>query len=305
MAFLLVGCAAPSASLKDSTGAAASEAGAPATRVLDPVTLAPLDLESALERMAGHSLVYVGERHGDVLSHRVQLEVLEALRSRGRRLAVAIEWLPAQVQGRLDAWTRGDVPEEALLDAVGWSEHWGHTPEPYLPIFRWARQHRVSMIALGSPPGLVRRLFRKGVDGLTDEERELLPPLTSGNAPHRAFFDALMVKVAHGHAIHEEVEGTVMDRFYLAQIMRDELMAVAVVEALQSEKAEILVVLAGRGHVDHGLGIPERARAALDAPYCIVLPAESAEDDEGGTAPTQWGGRPAADLLWIPSSGGD
>ena len=57
-----------------------------------------LSAEVAFERLADHRHIYVGEHHGDPVSHRAQLLVLEGLRVRGVSVVVGVEWLPASVQ---------------------------------------------------------------------------------------------------------------------------------------------------------------------------------------------------------------
>jgi uncharacterized iron-regulated protein len=256
--------------------------------------------------------VYVGEHHGDPVSHQAQLAVLDGLRRRGVSLTVGVEWLPGLVQLKLDAWLRGDLPESALLEAIAWHEHWGHDPTHYVPIFNWARANKVPLKALGPPPSLPRRVGRVGVSGLTAAERSALPTLDSGNAVHRSFFEAMMARVAHAHAHgghgHGHGQGehqgeSLMDRYYLAQLVRDEFMASQVVKLVEADDGGTVVVLAGRGHVDHGLGIPERVLSTVRAAYIVVLSAtgEGAREELMGVH--EFGPRPPGDLLMLNIDG--
>ena len=56
-------------------------------------------------------------------------------------------------------------------------------------------------------------------------------------------------------------------------------MARAVVEFLNSPKGKdtVMVVVAGSGHINYGLGIPERVKRRLDLPFRIILASESGE----------------------------
>lgn len=284
--------------------------------IVDLRTGEPVSAEDALIRIAAHRHVYVGEHHGDPVSHQAQLAVLEGLHRRGDSVTIGVEWLPGLVQLRLDAWLRGELPEEDLLEAVAWHEHWGHDPTHYMPIFSWARAHKVSIKALGPPPALARRVGRVGVSGLTAAERSSLPTLDSGNAAHRSFFDAMMRRVAHAHGGHGHGHGhdhdhgerqgeSLMDRYYLAQLVRDEFMASQVASLVEASSDGVVVVLAGRGHVDHGLGIPERVRASVGAPYIVVLSASDAGAQDELMGADGFGAHPVGDLLLLNFEAGE
>ena len=92
-----------------------------------------------------------------------------------------------------------------------------------------------------------------------------------------------------------------MDRYYSAQLVRDAFMAATVVSVAEAMPESVVVVLAGRGHVDYGLGVPERARSALNAPYLVVLSSEDRDGLTGLTNPGSFGDRSMGDLLYLPA----
>ena len=65
-----------------------------------------------------------------------------------------------------------------------------------------------------------------------------------------------------------------MERYYLAQLVRDEAMSRNLALRLQSPegRGKQAVVMAGAGHIAYGHGIPSRARALLGKPFRIILP---------------------------------
>jgi hypothetical protein len=102
------------------------------------------------------------------------------------------------------------------------------------------------------------------------ERRAELPPLDTGNEAHRLWFAERMRQLAGSHPAHA-VEGEALERFYLAQLLRDEVMAASVLEAL--ERYDKVVVCAGLGHIERGLGIPARL-GALER--LVIIPVASA-----------------------------
>ena len=92
-----------------------------------------------------------------------------------------------------------------------------------------------------------------------------------------------------------------MDRYYDAQVLRDEYMAKNLASHLnaQANKQRIAVVFAGVGHTDFGHGIPLRAARLLSAPFRIVLPIPHGRmDDHMGHLKNAPYPRRRADYLW-------
>lgn len=293
------------------TGGCATTAPAPggATRddarptVYDLRSGATLHPDEAAAWLIGHRQVYVAERHTDPASHTAQLDVLRRMRRAGRSLAVAIEWLPAEAQPALDGYLTGDLDERALQEAVDWEGTWGHPFHHYAPILRFARDARLPVWALDAPRGLARQVGRGGIEGLSAADRARLPPLDTANDAHRAWFGELMSALAHDHAGaegHGPIDPDKLGRYYLAQLVRDELMARHLADHLaRSPDALTAVVLAGRGHIVYGHGVPLRVEALTDAGFAIVLPEAAADVSEPPAAsPEPYPGRPG-DLLWV------
>lgn len=266
----------------------------------DPADGARLSRAQLDARLAGVRCVYVAEQHAVPAYHAVQRAVLERLAGEGRELVVAVEWLPASGGDTVAAWLSGDAPVAALAEALDWKHRWGHDFAAYAPIFTWAREHGVRVIPVNAERGLARAVARGAVAELPEDQRAALPPLDTGNPPHRAFFDALMHAAMAGHGGHA-LPTAVMDRYYLAQLVWDETMSRNVAALLDEDDASgpTVVVFAGGGHIRHGLGVPRRVAALTGLPFAIVLPMPR---DELASQP--WPGAVAypereADVLWV------
>ena len=91
----------------------------------------------------------------------------------------------------------------------------------------------------------------------------------------------------------------------MAQLVRDEWMAAGVARAIQGRPEGVVVVLAGRGHVDYGLGIPDRVTRATGQPYLVVLPTAATEALSTLTHADRFTSRSVGDLLIrVETSGG-
>ncbi len=264
-------------------------------RVIDGRTGQALSPREVDARLVAARVIFVGEEHANPLFQRVQAEVLERVALLAPETAMAIEWLPASKTLALAGYVMSTPPAtlESLRVAVDWDRVWGHDFAAYAPLFELARQRHLPIVPLNAEPGLARFVARGGRDGVPPERQAELPPLDSGNDAHREWFRARMEAAAHGHPGHA-LSGDAFDRFYLAQLVWDETMARNVVVAARTHK---LVVFAGTGHVEYGLGIPARIGPL---PQLVIRPIASPElpPPPAGRTP----GNGEADLYWVAAS---
>jgi uncharacterized iron-regulated protein len=270
---------------------------------------AVLTYDELAARLDGAALVLVGEEHDSIEAHRVQRAVVDALRRRGRTVAVGLEMLPVGVQPALARWSGGELSEEELLEAVGWYEHWGMPWGYYRDVFLLAREHRLPVFALNVPREVVRAVGRGAADELAPELAAFVPPSVDlDSAEHRTLVRALFAEEMgmHGGLGDEQFEA-----MFAAQATWDAAMAHAAVRALAGLEGRdpVLVVLVGSGHVAYGLGIERQARRHLERPIASVIPLPVRDDDGEATGPVRasyadvvWG-LPASDAPFYPSLG--
>jgi uncharacterized iron-regulated protein len=232
----------------------------------------PIPFEEMIESLTKARVVYVGEVHTIKRHHRFQLRVIKALDEQKIPLAIGMEMLPFPTQEYLDQWIAGKLREKEFLKLIDWETNWSIDFDLYKPIFEYAREKKIRLLALNAPRSLVKSVARKGLSGLTDEEKSMLPPVTPSSEEHRKYL-ALSLKQ------HKTLRGDMARSAYEAQDVWDSTMAHYVVEFLQSSEGrdKTVVVLAGSGHMVYGYGIPERVATACDLPYRIILPTGSGD----------------------------
>ena len=232
----------------------------------------PIPFEEMLASLTKARLIYIGEVHTIKRHHRFQLRVIRALDEEKIPLAIGMEMLPFPTQEYLDRWVAGDLGEKELLKLVDWETNWSIDFDLYKPIFEYAREKRIRLLALNAPRSLVKSVARKGLSGLTDEEKGMLPPVTPSSEEHRRLLGLSLKR-------HKTLGGDMQRSIYEAQDVWDSTMAHYVVEYLNSSegKDKTVVVLAGSGHMVYGYGIPERVAGASALPYRIILPTGSGD----------------------------
>ncbi len=213
--------------------------------------------------MASRDVVLLGEHHDEADHHRWQLHTIAALHAQRPRMVIGFEAFPRRVQPTLDRWVAGNLTAAQFLAEVKWEEVWNMPPELYLPLFEFARLHRIPMVALNVERTLTETVGIKGWDAVPEAEREGV----SRPAPApKAYVDELT-------RIHKEHKTEIpLANFVQAQQTWDRAMA----QALAPHAAGSLAVgIIGSGHLRHGYGVPLQLRDLGVKRVGTLLPIES------------------------------
>jgi uncharacterized iron-regulated protein len=242
-------------------------------RVYDTKAKRFVDFEAMLFDLSRHNLVLVGEQHDDPATHRLERAILEGLARRRGELIVSLEMFERDVQGRLDEYLAGKISEETFLAE---SRPWPNYLTDYRPLLELARVHRWPVVASNIPRKFASRASREGLSflsTLSGEERswiarEMSCPM---DAYYRRFEEAMSSHPSGdggGEDQRKRKKGGVdpaqqkmLERFYLAQCLKDETMAESIVERLQPNeagRAPLVVHFNGAFHSDYRLGTASR-----------------------------------------------
>ncbi len=210
-------------------------------------------------------IVYFGETHDNPASHRLELQLLQALAGRhpGRQ-ALGMEMFNRTQQPVLDRWVAGELTEKTFLRESRWFENWGMDFAYYRDLLHFARERRIPVIALNAEKSLVGAVRGKLPEQLSIDEQARLPELDLNDPYHRSLVAAIFGDHSH--------KGMQLDGFVRVQTLWDETMAESAVRYLESAagKEMHLLVIAGGNHVSHGFGIPRRVFRRLPASYLLI-----------------------------------
>ena len=282
------------------------EIGDPARRehkaslVLDAITdtrtgelLSPEQLAS---RLASTRIVLVGESHTDINFHRAQLGIIQALDRAGRTVLVGLEMYPYTKQEYLDHWVADRYTEQGFLDISDWYQAWGYHWNYYRDIFLFARNRGLPMFALNTPREVIAAVREKGLENLTDEQREHLPPeVDTDSEEHFLLFKAFFDDDDEFHASMTDDQWRSM---FAAQCSWDATFGFNALKVLETydDPQAILVVLVGSGHTAYDLGIQRQIANWSDVEVRTVIPisVRGMDDDE----PIESVQASYADFLW-------
>jgi uncharacterized iron-regulated protein len=223
------------------------------------------NLEGIIPVLAEKRVVLVGESHDRYESHVMQLEIIRRLHALHPRLAIGMEMFQQPFQGALDDYIAGRADEKQLLRETEYYRRWRFDFRLYAPILEYAREHKIPVVALNLPAELTGKVGREGFAGLTEAERSELPAeIDRSDTAYEA-------RLREVYERHPGGAGHSFGNFMDVQLLWDEGMAQRAAEYLRNHPDDMMVVLAGSGHLAYGSGIPRRLTRRVEATSAIVL----------------------------------
>lgn len=225
-------------------------------RILNSKTNTAVEFNTFLESLKTKGIIYIGELHQipQVLSF--QAAVLSGLLKEGFKPVIGLEMFNVLQQGILDYYMAGVIPSEQLSNLYELGPE-GFALSHYIKIIEIARKNRLTAIGLNIPRSIAAAVAKHGLDKRELECFHLREDeIKNCSKQYKKSLSNIYRKHPHDEITEEN--------FILAQSIKDEMMAETIVHRIRSDKAQIpFIVIAGRGHMEYGLGIPERVKQKL------------------------------------------
>lgn len=230
-------------------------------QVISASSAVTVEQKTLLDQLADAQVVYLGETHNSVADHKAQLAIIRGLFEREPKLAIAMEMFQRPFQDPIDRYLAGEITEAQLQKETEYRQRWGFDWEFYAPVLRFAKQHQLPVIALNTPREITKKVGRQGLESLTPEDYTFIPPLAEIDVSNAAYRQKLKTIYEQFHPGPASEEG--FERFFAAQVLWDETMAEKIAQTVRQQPDRIVVVLAGKGHIEQGYGIPDRVARRL------------------------------------------
>ena len=188
----------------------------------------------AVQEIEPHApaILVLGERHGDRGDLARAAKIARRL-AREVPVTIALEAVRDEHQAALDQLEAGSIRPAGVREAARWEDSWGHDFGAYRKVLRL---RGVRFVAAGPKLG---------------------PKPAGEKIPVPDAYDEQLREVALAHGMTEED----VPAFSAAQAWRDHRIAELALEGWSGDG--VLVIVAGRGHVGGGLGIPWQLREGL------------------------------------------
>ena len=226
-----------------------------------------LDNQQTLDELSGQlgekRAIFVGEVHDSLAHHQNQLRIIQSLYGHYPDLAIGVEYFQQPFQPYLDDYIAGRISEREMLIKTEYFKRWQVDFRLLRPIFEFAREKHIPLLALNIADEIHNKVFRNGMDSLTAQERLQTPDNIEPASEHyrqrlKAIFDS-------------HPEGNDFENFVAGVLLWDSSMADTAARYLSTHPQSRLVVLAGMVHVMYGDGIPERLDHRLGSKQSALL----------------------------------
>jgi uncharacterized iron-regulated protein len=224
-----------------------------------------------IPRAAASPVVLLGEQHDSEANHRWELATIERLYAANPNLVLGFEMFPRTAQPVLDRWVAGQLSEADFLKQTDWQQVWGFPPPFYLPIFRFARDHHIPMIALNVSRRVVHLAATEGFKNIPLAEREGV----GVPAPPSAAYRAELAEAMSGHG-GPKMTPERLDHFIDAQLVWDRAMAEAIAAQRARAAGRSVVAIMGAGHLEDRDGVPHQLESLGIKGALVFLPVHEA-----------------------------
>ena len=133
--------------------------------------------EKMIKTVSATDVVFFGEIHNCVISHWMELKVLEALAENNKKLKVGMEMLEADNQLIIDEYTSSTISSDRFEEEC---RLWPNYSTDYEPLVYYAKSHHLPLIATNVPRRYASIVKEKGLaflDSLSAEAKRYLPKL--------------------------------------------------------------------------------------------------------------------------------
>jgi uncharacterized iron-regulated protein len=215
---------------------------------------------AVIKEAVDKKVMLLGEDHDNEEHHRWQLSMISQAYALNPKMAIGFEMFPRAVQPILDDWVAGELTEREFLERTDWNKVWSYNPAYYMPMFHFARMHRIPMYALNIPREIVSEIAEKGWDALSSKTREHIGKPAPATTAYRDMMTEIFIQhQPHGSDI--SMDNIVnaepgVSYFIQGQLAWDRAMAGAIVDAMKRDDVELFVGVMGAGHIIPKMSVP-------------------------------------------------
>jgi len=220
-------------------------------------------LDKAIGLLADKRVIFVGEVHDRLEHHQNQLRIIQSMYARYPDLVIGVEYFQQPFQHYLDDYIAGRIDEREMLIKTEYFKRWQVDYRLIQPIFAFAREKHIPVLALNVSDEIHNKVFRGGMKSLDPLELAQTPEdIQPANEHYLQRLNAIFNSHPPSNDFATFVEGV---------LLWDESMADTAARYLKAHPRSRMVVLAGVAHVMYGDGIPERLNRRLGSNQSAVM----------------------------------
>lgn len=230
----------------------------------------PADPSKYLENnLKQTNVITIGEVHSNICHHKLQFDIVRAVSSirSPSATAIGLECFYRQHQKYLDRFIYVHQDMAQLKYETDWDSTWGYDLNHYAKIFSFAAKNKIRLVGLNLPYPVAKLVSEVGMNKIPAKLRDLLPEIDLNVESHKQRFIANI-----GGGSHFAQDPSQLERLYETQTLWDEYMSESAALYLEKFPASTLVIIAGLGHVQGRVAIPDRLSKRIRSRPFVIIP---------------------------------
>ena len=107
--------------------------------------------DTLLKKIREADVTFIGDYHTFDQAQRTALRIIREVVEPASPWVIGLELIPSHQQKQLDDFQAGNLTLKEFHEAIQYTQEWGFPWKHYEPIFTWARDHHIRLIALNQP----------------------------------------------------------------------------------------------------------------------------------------------------------
>jgi uncharacterized iron-regulated protein len=240
-------------------------------KIIDAREKTPVSFDKLMGELADRDVIYLSEKHDNPIHHAIQARIIKDMGAQGKAPVIGFEFFSMDQTPLLlnfvDSKKAGHTPKmetaikKQMRKKLGWEDQSDEMWHFYYDLLALAKDNSLWAAGLDLTPSQKRRITRKGMDGLTPLEQNMIYS-TGLNVPEYEARMRAIFKQVHCGMGNDKMTA----RLYEAWLARNDKMALSITQlhkaALDADPPQgPVVVIMGNGHTEYGLGVMDRVRA--------------------------------------------
>ena len=206
-------------------------------------------------QLPSKGIVLLGEHHENSAHHRWQLEIIKSLHKKQPNMAIGLEMFPRYLQHLLDDWLSRKIDNDTFINLSQWNEIWSVDFNEYRPIFEYARDNSIPLVAINVQKQLLQMVREVGWQNIPEDHRQ---GISDPAKPSKHYLTQLAVSFQRHFTDPSQIDKRAFARFVEQQQLWDRVMAESLAE--NHPKYPLVVGLMGSWHIINGFGVPHQLK---------------------------------------------
>ncbi len=229
-----------------------SEQCMPDSLWLNPASMQSVASSDVFSQLNQNPILLMGEHHANANHHSWHLDTLTKLSRDNNNIVLGFEMLPRSKQDLLNRWVAGKLNQKEFLRMLNWDELWGFDLNHYLPLFLFARDKKIPIVALNIEQALVKNIANRD---WSKTDFSLYPITKPANPPPEYIRQLAVSFTRHKFEPLSESDKEKFHRFVKQQLIWDRVMAESIVKSIDNSSNVLFIGFAGSWHLINRFGI--------------------------------------------------